>query len=66
VKQGKQTVQVETITWTNIGNPYQLASGKSALPNGITIDSHGTIFVGGYADDANGVHHWIVRKLPAQ
>ena len=66
VKQGKQTVQVETITWTNIGNPYQLASGKSALPNGITIDNYGNIFVGGYADDANGVHHWIVRKLPAQ
>ena len=63
VKQGKQWVQVETMTWTNIGNPYQLVPGKSAWPNGITIDNNGNIFVGGYADDANGAHHWIVRKL---
>lgn len=66
VKQGKQWVQVETITWTNIGAPYQLAPGKSALPNGITIDANENIFVGGSATDATGVDHWIVRKLPAQ
>jgi hypothetical protein len=63
VKQGKQLVPIETITWTNIGNPYQLASGKSALPNGITIDAYGNVFIGGSASDANGVDHWIVRKL---
>jgi hypothetical protein len=65
VKQGKQWVQVETITWTTIDS-YQLAPGKSALPDGITIDAYGNIFVGGYATDTNGVNHWIVRKLPAQ
>jgi hypothetical protein len=66
VKQGKQWVQVETITWTNVSAPYQLAPGKSALPNGITIDTNGNIFIGGSATDADGVDHWIVRKLAAQ
>jgi hypothetical protein len=65
VKQGKQWVQVETITWTT-SDTYQLVVGKSALPDGITLDSHGNIFVGGYAKDAAGVDYWIVRKLAAQ
>lgn len=66
VKQGKNWVQVETITWTDIGVPYQLAPGKSALPNGISLDPNGNIFIGGSATDANGADHWIVRKLAAQ
>jgi len=65
VKQGKQWVQVETITWATIDS-YQLAAGKSAQPNGITIDPQGTIYVAGNATDASGVMQWIVRKLPAQ
>ncbi|MCL4785955.1 MAG: SBBP repeat-containing protein [Verrucomicrobia bacterium] len=66
VKQGKNWVQVETMTWTNVADPYQLAPGKSALPNGITIDTNGNIFIGGNATDANGVDHWVVQKLEAQ
>ena len=62
VKQGKQWVQVETITWTTIDS-YQLAPGKSALPNGITTDANGNIYVGGSAQDASGIDWWIVRKL---
>ena len=52
------------MTWTTIDS-YQLAPGKSTLPNGITI-ANGNIFVGGRAVDADGIDHWIVRKLPAQ
>jgi hypothetical protein len=62
VKQGKQWIQVETITWTT-SDTYQLASGKPAQPNGITSDGFGNIFVSGNATDANGVNQWIVRKL---
>jgi hypothetical protein len=62
VKQGKQWVQVETMTWTT-SDTFQLVPGKPALPNGITKDSQGNIFVGGRAQDVNGVNHWIVRRL---
>lgn len=66
VKQGKTWVPVETITWTNVGDPYQLDPGKTALPSGITIDPSGNAFVGGYAVDALDRVHWIVRRLAAQ
>ncbi len=64
VKQGKKWVQVETITWATIDS-YQLVAGKSAQPNGITIDPQGNIYVVGTAWDASNVYHWVVRKLPA-
>jgi Beta-propeller repeat len=63
VKQGKNQVPVATMTWTT-SDEYQLATGKSAQANAITIDIHGNIFVSGSAQDATGVEHWIVRKLP--
>jgi hypothetical protein len=59
-KQRKQ--YVETINWTTV-NTYQLAPGKPALPNGITLDNVGNVFVGGSAQDSAGVDHWIVRAL---
>ena len=62
VKQGKNQVPVATMTWTT-SDDYQLATGKSAQPNAITIDIHGSIFVSGSAQDATGIDHWIVRKL---
>jgi hypothetical protein len=65
VKQGKNLVPVATMTWTT-SDDYQLATGKSAQPNAITRDIHGNIFVSGSAQDASGIYHWIVRKLPAQ
>jgi hypothetical protein len=65
VKQGKQWVAVPTINWTTTDD-YQLVTGKSAQPNGITTDPNGNIYVGGRAQDASGIDQWIVRKLPAQ
>jgi hypothetical protein len=63
VKQGKDQVPVATMTWTT-NDAWQLATGKSAQPNAITIDIHENIFVSGSAQDAFGIAHWIVRKLP--
>lgn len=63
VKQGGKWVTVATVTWTT-SDDFQLASGKSAQPSAITIDIHGNIYVGGSAHDADGILHWIVRKLP--
>lgn len=63
VKQGGKWVTVATVTWTT-SDDFQLASGKSAKPNAITIDIHGNIYVGGSAKDADGIQRWIVRKLP--
>jgi sugar lactone lactonase YvrE len=51
------------MTWTTIDPGYQLATGKSAQPNGITTDADGNIYVGGSAQDATGIVQWIVRKL---
>ena len=62
VKQGKNQVPVATMTWTT-SDDYQLATGKSAQPNAITRDIHGSIFVSGSDRDASGIYHWIVRKL---
>ena len=61
VKQGGKLETIATMTWTT-SDPYQLAAGKSAQPNAITT-SNGNIYVSGYAQDANGVNQWIVRKL---
>ena len=49
-------------TWQTIDN-FQLASGANAEAFGITIDSVGSIYVVGDAEDAGSVKHWIVRKL---
>ncbi len=48
-------------TWENIDS-YQLSEGKQAAAAGITKDLFGNLYVVGYANDANGVQHWIVRK----
>ncbi len=64
VKQGGKWVTIATMTWTT-SDDFQLAAGKSAQPNAIT-SAAGIIYASGYAQDANGVNQWIVRKLPAQ
>ncbi len=64
VKQGGKWVTIATMTWTT-SDDFQLAAGKSAQPNAITTAA-GITYVSGYAQDANGVNQWIVRKLPAQ
>jgi hypothetical protein len=64
VKQGKNWVTVAYIDWTT-SDDFQLAPGKSAQPDAMTV-TQGNIFVGGRAQDASGIDQWIVRKLPAQ
>jgi hypothetical protein len=62
VQQGKKWVQVSTVVWAN-SDVFQLAPGQTAMANDLNRDPSGNIFVGGYAADATGVDHWIVRKL---
>lgn len=62
VKQGGKWVTIATMTWAT-SDDFQLVPGKVASPNAITTDSNGNIYVSGHAQDANGVNHWIVRKL---
>ena len=62
VKQGGKWVTIATMTWTT-SDDFQLVPGKDTRPNAITTDSNGNIYVSGYAQDANGVNQWIVRKL---
>jgi Flp pilus assembly protein TadD len=42
---------------------YQLAPGQDAEAQGIVSDSAGNALVNGWAYDANGIEHWIVRRL---
>jgi hypothetical protein len=62
VQQGKKWVQVSTVVWAN-SDVFQLAPGQTAMANDLNRDPSGNIFVSGYAADATGVDHWIVRKL---
>lgn len=51
--------------WTT-SDTYQLAAGRPALPLGLTVDPNGNVFACGRAQDAGGIEHFIVRKLPMQ
>lgn len=48
-------------SWTTM-NLFQYTTGKSCGAGSIAADLSGNIFVVGTASDANGVHHWVVRK----
>lgn len=50
--------------WTT-SDSYQLATGRAALPLGITVGPDGGVLVCGRAQDAAGIDHFIVRRLPA-
>jgi hypothetical protein len=47
--------------WTTVDD-YQLASGTSAGAEAIAADAAGNLLVTGYAWDASGSYHWIVRR----
>jgi hypothetical protein len=47
--------------WQTIDD-YQLAPGETAGGNDIVADAAGNLLVTGFANDAAGVMHWIVRR----
>lgn len=57
---------VTSFTWTT-SDAFQLAPGRTALPLGITVEPiSGNVMVCGRAEDANGIAHFIVRRLRPQ
>lgn len=48
-------------TWSTVDD-YNLSAANQATPYALTIDGSGNIYTVGYAADASGISHWIVRK----
>jgi hypothetical protein len=50
--------------WQTVDD-YQLVAGQTANANDVATDAAGNLLVVGSANDAAGVGHWIVRRLPS-
>jgi hypothetical protein len=48
-------------TWATVSD-YNLVAAFSAGATALSVDSSGNIYAAGYAIDASGICHWIVRK----
>jgi hypothetical protein len=48
--------------WQTVDD-YQLAPGSDAVAQGVVTDAAGNLLVNGWAWDASGIEHWIVRRL---
>jgi hypothetical protein len=48
--------------WLTVDD-YQLAPGRDAEAQGVVTDHVGNLLVNGWAWDASGIEHWIVRRL---
>jgi hypothetical protein len=49
-------------TWTTVDS-FNYANTQSASANGVARNAAGTVVAVGYASDAQGISHWIVRAL---
>lgn len=51
-----------TLAW-HISDDYQLAYNQSSQATDVTCDVLGNLYVTGKAADADGIDHWVTRKL---
>jgi hypothetical protein len=53
-----------TATWQTV-DTFEYAPGYVATALSVVGDNSGHVFAGGWASDATGMYHWLVREFPA-